>query len=98
MDPFDVTVDHEVFRVSERRQPGGLLSYDFLWLNGPADGTYGFTVGKFASGTGGITSDDATRMTLEDLMAEVRGFVEHVYEPGGLLETWPDHVPARDRV
>ena len=84
MDPFDVTVEHEVFRVSERRQPGGALSYDFLWINGPVDGTYGFSVRRVTSGTGGITPDDAARMTREELVAEVRGFVEHVYEPGGI--------------
>lgn len=98
MNPFDVTVDHEVFRISERRQPSGALSYDFLWINGPADGTYGFTVGWSRLGTGQIISDDAANMTREELVAEVKGFVEHVYEPGGIGETWPEHVPARDRM
>ncbi|MFJ6001282.1 hypothetical protein [Arthrobacter sp. NPDC092385] len=97
MDSFDVTVEHGVFRVSERRQSGGALSYDLLWVNGPSGGTYGFTVGRSILGTGGITSDDAARMTREELVAEVRGFVEHVYEPGGIGETWPDHIRARDR-
>lgn len=97
MDPFDVTAEHEVFRVSERRQPGGALSYDLLWVNGPASGTYGFTVGRSTLGTGEITPDDAARMTREELVAEIRGFVEHVYESGGIGETWPDHVPPRDR-
>ncbi len=94
---FEVTVDHELFRISERRQPGGALSYDFAWLNGPADGTDGFTVRRVALGTGGMTSDDAAQLTRDDLVAEVRGFVEDVYEPGGIGETWPDHVPARVR-
>ncbi|MHA7188880.1 hypothetical protein ACX80N_01130 [Arthrobacter sp. MDT2-16] len=71
MDPFDVMVEHEVFRVSERRQPGGALSYDLLWINGPASGTYGFIVGRTTLGTAGITSDDAARMTREELVAEV---------------------------
>ncbi|MFJ6001845.1 hypothetical protein [Arthrobacter sp. NPDC092385] len=98
MNPFDVTVEHEVFRISERRQPNGALSYDFLWINGPADGTYGFTVGRSRPCTKRIIPDDAANMTQEELVAEVRGFVEHVYEPGGIGETWPEHVPARDRV
>ncbi|WP_394253100.1 hypothetical protein [Arthrobacter pityocampae] len=97
MDSFKVTVDHEVFRVSERRQPGGALSYDFVWLNGPADGTYAFTVQRTALGAGGVTSDVSARMTREELTAEVRGFVEDVYEPGGIGEAWPDHIPARVR-
>lgn len=97
MEAFDVTVENEVLRVRERRQPGGGLSYDFLWVNGPAGGTYGFTIGRSTTGTAGDTSDDAARMTREELVAQVQGFVEHVYEPGGLGETWPDHVPARNR-
>jgi hypothetical protein len=98
MNPFDVTVEHEVFRISERRQPNGALSYDFLWINGPADGTYGFTVRRSTLGTGGIISNDAARMTREELVVEVKGFVEHVYEPRGIGENWPKHVPARDRL
>lgn len=98
MDPFDVTIDHEVFRISERRQPNGALSYDVLWINGPADGTYGFTVGRSTPASEKIISDDEARMTPQELTTEVRGFVEHVYESGGLGETWPEHVPARDRV
>ncbi len=97
MESFEVTIDHEVFRISETRQPGGALSYDFSWLNRPADGTYGFTVGRVTAGTGGMTSDDSARMTRDELVAEVRGFVEDVYEPGGIGETWPDHIPARIR-
>jgi hypothetical protein len=96
MNPFDLTVEHEIFRISERRQPNGALSHDLLWINGPADGTYGFTVGRSTPGPGGIISDDAARMTGEELVVKARGFVEHVCEPGGVGETWPEHVPARD--
>ena len=34
----------ELFRVTERRQSNELMSHDFAWPNGPAGGTYGFTV------------------------------------------------------
>lgn len=47
MEPFEVSVDDELFRISEEVQPGGVRSYDFSWLNGPVGGTYGFTVGQF---------------------------------------------------
>ncbi len=96
MKPFEVTIDDELFRISERRQPDGGLSYDFAWLNGPAGGTYGFTVGKFAAGSAGHTPDDTARMTEDELLDEVRGFVESFYEPGGIgEEDFPEHIPAR---
>ena len=60
------------------------MSYDFAWLNGPAEGTYGFTVGR-SSGRSAAT----------ELVAQARQFVEAFYGPGGLGETdFPDHTPA----
>ena len=49
MDAFEVFVQGELFRISERTQPDGATSYDFAWLNGPAEGGYGFTVGRSLS-------------------------------------------------
>ncbi|MHA7294976.1 hypothetical protein [Arthrobacter sp. HLT1-21] len=98
MDPFEVVVDGELFRISERSQPGGALSYDFSLINGPMDGTYVFTVGRVSVGSGGITSDADANLTEDELRAEVRGFVESVYEPGGIAEEdFPDHISARPR-
>lgn len=45
MDDVEFSIDHELFRVTERRQSSRMMSYDFAWLSGPDDGTYGFTVG-----------------------------------------------------
>ena len=82
MDPFEIVVQGELFRVSERTQPDGGMSYDFAWRNGPAEGTYGFTMGGSAA-------------TAEELVAAARGFVEAFYGPGGTGETdFPDHTPA----
>ncbi|WP_247826834.1 hypothetical protein [Arthrobacter antioxidans] len=75
MKPFEVTVECELFRISERRQPGGALSYDIAWLDGPTERAYVFTVGKFTVGSEGHTSDAEARMTEEELLDEVRGFV-----------------------
>ncbi|WP_298254131.1 hypothetical protein [uncultured Arthrobacter sp.] len=97
MDSFEVTVDDEVFRIDERKGPGGALSYDFSWVSGPADGTYGFSVGRLCHESGGMTSEKESRMTRDELVDEVRAFVGHVYDPGGIGEAWPDHIPARDR-
>ncbi|WP_181036407.1 hypothetical protein [Arthrobacter sp. B1805] len=49
MAPLEVTVDDEVFRVTERTLPYGALCYDFAWLKGPVEGTYGLTVRKLVS-------------------------------------------------
>lgn len=96
MKPFEVTVDEELFRISERRQPSGALSYDFSWVNGPADGTYGFTVNRFVAGSA-ETSTSASSMRRDELVEEVKIFVRAFYEPGGIGEEFPDHVPASSR-
>lgn len=60
------------------------------------DGTYVFTVGRVAIGSVGITSEAEANMTEDELRAEVRGFVDAVYEPGGIAEEdFPDHIPAQ---
>lgn len=96
MNSFEISVDDEVFLISERIHPGGEVSYDFTWLNGPASGTYGFTVGR-AVATSDDVQEPATLMTRDELAQEVRGFIEGFYEPGGLAEDFPDHVSARTR-
>lgn len=84
MEPFEVVVHGELFRINERTQPSGATSYDFSWLNGPAGGTYGFTVGSSSGRTGP-----------EELVARARGFVEAFYGPDGIGETdFPNHTPA----
>ncbi|MDN5822802.1 MAG: hypothetical protein L0H47_00570, partial [Micrococcaceae bacterium] len=93
MDDFEASIEHELFRISERYPPSGYLSYDFAWLNGPAEGTYGFTVAK----TGSPSNDDL-QISAEELIEEARLFVEGFYGAGGLgEEDFPDHVPAKNR-
>ncbi|QYG11889.1 hypothetical protein KY497_00645 [Microbacterium sp. PAMC22086] len=80
----DPVVQGELFRVSERTQPDGGMSYDFAWLNGPAGGTYGFTL---APSSGQIAATE--------LVAQASQFVAAFYGPGGIGETdFPDHIPA----
>lgn len=84
MEHCEVVVQGELFRISERPSQGGAMSYDFAWLNGPANGTYGFTLGR-SSG----------RSTEEELVAAACEFVEAFYGPGGIGETdFPNHPPA----
>lgn len=85
MDHFEVVVQGELFRISEQTQPDGAMSYDFVWLNGPAEGTYGFTMGR--------SSDCAA----EKLVAQIGQFLEAFYGPGGIREMdFPDHAPASE--
>lgn len=99
MDPFEVVVQGERFRISERVQPDGGMSYDFAWLNGPAGGTYGLTIGRSLGWNeeAELDADElpAGRIATEELVAEAHGFVEAFYGPGGIAETdFPDHTPA----
>lgn len=83
--------------MSERTQPDGALNYDLSWLNGPASGTYGFTIGRSAIASDEGSSNVATGMTREELTNAVRGFVESFYEPGGIGSgDFPDHI-SRER-
>jgi hypothetical protein len=102
MDSFEVVVQGELFRISERTQPGGAKSYDFAWLNGPAEGTYGFLIGQSFGWTDAEERDTeahpASGISVEDLAAEARRFVEGFYGPGGIGGTdFPDHTPANAR-
>ncbi|GAA1678529.1 hypothetical protein GCM10010977_18350 [Citricoccus zhacaiensis] len=93
MDDLEFSIDDELFRVSQRRQPTGMMSYDFAWLNGPDNGKYGFTVGFSVA-----WSDPRAQRAPEQLMDEARGFIEGFYEPGGIgEEDFPDHTPDRTR-
>jgi len=98
MDPFEVVVDGELFRISERCEPSATVSYDFSWLNGPANGTYGFSIGSSAEPSVGIGSSGASKLSREQLIAQVQTFLDSFYEDGGTgQEDFPDHVPARKR-
>ncbi|WP_104110562.1 hypothetical protein [Arthrobacter sp. N199823] len=98
MDDFEISVDHELFRISERYQPDGRLSYDFSWLNGPVDGTYGFTIGRRGGEAVPNDPDGASRMSREALVEEARFFLDSFYAAGGAgEEDFPGHIPARMR-
>lgn len=98
MDPFEVSVDGELFRISARCEPSKTITYDFTWLNGPANGTYGFSLGAIAIGSEESEPCKASKLSREQLIAQVQGFVDSFYEDGGIgQEDFPDHVPARRR-
>lgn len=98
MDVFEISVDHELFRISERYQPDGRLSYDFAWLNGPADGTYGFTIALSGGEAAPTDPDGASCICREELFEQARSFLDSFYAVGGIGEVdFPHHVPARIR-
>ncbi|MCU1425754.1 MAG: hypothetical protein JWM51_2045 [Microbacteriaceae bacterium] len=99
MGDLEFSIDHELFRVSERTQPGGRLSYDFAWLNGPAEGTYGFTASRLtATSAGAVDPQDEERMSADDLIGEARRFLGAFYGRGGIgEEDFPHHVRARGK-
>ncbi|OUE25936.1 hypothetical protein [Clavibacter michiganensis] len=84
MEAFEVTVLGERWRISEREPRGATPTYDLDWLSGPAEGTYGFTVG-------------GAPRTPEQLIAEATAFVDDFSEPGGIGEDFAGFVPARFR-
>lgn len=96
MDSFEVFVDGELFRISERRDSNATISYDFSWLNGPANGTYGFSVGLVANHSVDAETHNASELPRERLIAQVQGFLHSFYEDGGIgQEDFPDHARAR---
>ncbi|HXH34171.1 MAG TPA: hypothetical protein VNJ54_07130 [Plantibacter sp.] len=87
-----IEVDGEQFRVETRTDSDRRLSIDFTWLNGPAGGTYGFTV---ASGTreAAGTEETLTRAQIEHTAA---GFVLAFFADGGIgASDFPEFVLSR---
>ncbi|MFT2707186.1 hypothetical protein [Clavibacter zhangzhiyongii] len=84
MGAFEVTVLGERWRIAEREPRSATPTYDLAWLSGPADGTYGFTLG-------------GTPRTPEHLSAEATAFVRAFSEPGGIGEDFAGFVPTRFR-
>ncbi|CAO1649606.1 hypothetical protein NYA9BBAC_00432 [Salinibacterium sp. NYA9b] len=96
MDDFEFSVHGELFRVNEETHPDRVGTYQFGWLNGPAEGTYGFSIGRFAGGAASPGDDIHPRMSQTQLIAEARSFVESFYAPGGIgEEDFPEHVAER---
>ncbi|WP_206494875.1 hypothetical protein [Microbacterium sp. KRD174] len=79
-----IEVDQERFDVREEVQPDGTYRYQFAWMNGPANGGYGFAVG------GG-------KLTWEALERAAQGFVRSFFEPDGIgASDFPSFVEARN--
>lgn len=98
MEDFELSVDGERFRISEQRQPHGKISYSFTWLNGPAAGTYGFTLGLVPIGQDVTIDEVPASLSSERLIEEVRHFVDAFYAPGGIRdEDFPSHAAAANR-
>ncbi len=63
-------------------------TYESAWINGPADGTYGFVEGTNTPGGRSLT----------DLTEAVKAFIEGFYESGGNRDVdFPDDVAVSRR-
>jgi len=82
----------ERIAVSTRIQDDGQLVYDFLWINGPGESDYGFTLGLSTHPAG------APQPTLTDheLEQHARQFVRAFFAPDGIGPSdFPDFVADR---
>lgn len=82
----------ERIAVSTRIQDDGQLVYDFLWIDGPGESEYGFTLGLSTHPAG------ASQPTLSaaELEQHARQFVRAFFAPDGIGPTdFPDFVAAR---
>ncbi len=84
-----VLVRGERFDITETRSKDG-VSHHFAWRNGPANGTYGFTIGHAPAA--------APSMRSEELEAHVHSFLDAFFAPGGVgTQDFPDFAEARQR-
>ena len=92
---MEFSVRGELMHVSEQIGPGGQTSYRFSWLNGPAHGSYGFTI-SLGAGQDPVPAGGMPPITREQLASEAHGFITAFYAPGGIGEQdFPDHVPPQ---
>lgn len=96
---MELSIKGEIFHISEQLGPAGQTEYHFDWLNGPADGSYGFSVSRFAAGSESASAQAMPPpMTHQQLIAEAEGFIAAFYAPGGIGEQdFQDHAPAQPR-
>lgn len=85
-----IDVEGERFAVSQRLGPGGQRMYDFTWLNGPSEPSYGFTIGS-----GAPLQIEFSQAELEEKAA---GFVHTFFSSHGIGPSdFPDFVASRHR-
>jgi hypothetical protein len=85
-----IEVEGERFEVRTRTRRGH-RAYDFTWLNGPADSSYGFTLGM--TSTGPASPGELSRTEIED---EARLFVRAFFSPDGIGPSdFPEFVASR---
>lgn len=98
MEDFELLVEGERFRVSERLSDDGAPGYDFIWLNGPGEGSYGFSLGLARLGVNAVDGAVSNGLSPAQLREQARDFVESFYQPGGIRdEDFHDHIAARIR-
>lgn len=85
-----IEVEGERFSITTRVQHDGQRAYDFSWLNGPCEASYGFTIGKMSRPQG--IPGELSRSELEE---EARLFVRAFFAPDGIGPSdFPDFVAS----
>lgn len=84
----------ERIAVSTRIQDDGQLVYDFLWIDGPGESEYGFTLGLSTHPAG--ASQPTLTLTDDEIEQHARQFVRAFFAPDGIGPSdFPDFVAAR---
>ena len=83
-----IEVEGERFTVGTRVQPNGLRVYDFTWLDGPGETSYGFTLGP--------TSPSPSDLSRTELEKHAHLFVRAFFAPDGIGPSdFPEFVASR---
>lgn len=83
-----IDVEGERFAISARLGPDGQRMYDYLWLNGPSEPLYGFTVGSTLP-----SLSDLSPSRLEEIAVD---FVRAFFAPEGIGPSdFPEFVASR---
>ena len=84
-----IDIEGDRFSVEVRLRPDGRRVYDFSWVNGPSEPSYGFTIGSTSS---------SSEFSTEELEATVAAFVHNFYAPGGIGSVdFPEFMASRSR-
>lgn len=84
---MELSIKGEIFHISEQLGPAGQTEYHFDWLNGPAEGSFGFSVSRFAAGSESASAQAMPPMTHQQLIAEAEGFIAAFYASGGIADS-----------
>jgi hypothetical protein len=85
-----IDVDGERFAITMRFGPDGRRIYDFLWLNGPSEPRYGFTIGA---------TSPLSVFSQAELEEKADAFIQAFFSPSEIGSCdFPEFVASRGRL